>query len=32
MKLREIFIERCRDYQQHPPGVAWDGVCTMTRK
>ena len=30
--LKEMFISRCENYLQHPPGNQWDGVHTMTEK
>lgn len=31
-KVSEIFVQRCRDYIEHPPPDNWDGVFTMTTK
>jgi len=31
-KLRDIFIARCSEFKQNPPGEGWDGVYTMTTK
>jgi adenylate cyclase len=28
----KLYIERCEDLKDHPPGDDWDGVCTMTKK
>ena len=30
--LQQMFISRCENYLQHPPGDQWDGVHTMTEK
>jgi adenylate cyclase len=27
-----VYLNRCRYYQQHPPGEAWDGVWEMVEK
>lgn len=27
-----VYLNRCRYYQQHPPGEAWDGVWEMAEK
>jgi adenylate cyclase len=28
----KLYLERCRQYELHPPPDDWDGVFTMTRK
>jgi len=28
----KLYVERCRDLKQNPPGPGWDGVFTMTTK
>ena len=28
----ELYLARCQDYLQNPPGSSWDGVFTMTTK
>ncbi len=28
----EMYIERCKEMREHPPGADWDGVYTMTTK
>jgi class 3 adenylate cyclase/CHASE2 domain-containing sensor protein len=30
--VSQLYLERCEDYQNNPPGENWDGVCTMTHK
>ncbi|RMG85775.1 MAG: adenylate/guanylate cyclase domain-containing protein, partial [Candidatus Dadabacteria bacterium] len=30
--VARLFLERCRAYQEAPPGPGWDGVWTMTHK
>jgi adenylate cyclase len=31
-KLPPLYIERCRQFEAHPPGDDWDGVWTLTEK
>ena len=31
-RLREIYLHRCREFQQHEPEPGWDGAYTMTSK
>ena len=28
----KVYLDRCADYRQSPPGSDWDGVWTMTEK
>jgi len=31
-KPAEIYLNRCRKYQQRPPDARWDGITTLTEK
>ncbi len=30
--VSEVYLERCRNLKEHPPGEPWDGVFVMTKK
>ena len=31
-KLSQIYVDRCREYQQNPPDASWDGGCQFHEK
>ena len=31
-RLSQVYVDRCKYYEAHPPGPGWDRVWTMTSK
>jgi hypothetical protein len=31
-KLCQIYVDRCKDYQQNPPDASWDGGYQFNEK